>query len=59
VDTTARAELIADLQALMTELDRRIKQIEQRGDPLAVHEADKIRREALGALASLLDPTKK
>ena len=59
MDTTTRAQLIADLQALMTELDRRIKQIEQRGDPIAAQEADKIRRDAFNALASLLDPTKK
>ena len=59
MDTSARAELIADLQTLTTELDRRIKHIEQRGDPIAAQEADKIRSEALGALASLLDPTKK
>jgi hypothetical protein len=58
VDATARADLIADLQALMTELDRRIQQIQERGDPSAAQEADKIRRDAMGALASMLDPTK-
>jgi len=59
MDTTARAQLIADLQALMTELDRRIKHVEQRGGSIAAHDAAKIRSEAFGALASMLDPTKK
>ena len=59
MDTIARAELIADLQAFMAELDRRIKHVEQHGDPIAAHQADKIRSEAFGALASMLAPTKK
>ena len=59
MDTSARAKLIADLQALMMELDRRTRQIEERDDPIAAHEADKLRRDVLDSLASLLDPTKK